>query len=385
MNKSLFLAAFQTFTACLLLACSPPVPAGDVVTGDAVVLTDTPTATPDVRTPLNSPLLGRCRDDSDCSSGTCETEAASGWSGGMCSHTCMRDDECSDGLAEGVSARCMPAGARRICMRACLNGYDCGREGYTCLLVNPAGPAMREPPRFCRQSCTETSCVWGTRCNPWSGACEAMSVPTPPMGQDVGEPCVVMGTMNNCRSGQCVPAQNSRGQYTGWNNGYCTSSCTLPVGWNNSNLWPMSTFPRANCPERAICFPDFEPGIGERDPGTCYHECRSDADCRVADGYACRKSFMLATGARNWQNGFCLLRGCTPGMDASCGAPGLICEAQQRVQNGQTVTVGVCRPPGPPVTDPGPEAGVADVPNAAVDVPNADVPNVMDVNEDGNG
>lgn len=382
MNKTAYF--LSALTTLFLVACSnPPVPDGGSNTDAS---TDVPSAIPDAPTPLHSALLGRCRDNSDCDFGTCEQEAATGWSGGMCTKTCTSDGDCNDGLPDGQGARCMPAGNRRICMRACLNGYDCGRPGFTCALVNPAAPAAMNPPRFCRQSCTETSCVYGTRCNLWTGACEAMSVPTPPMGQDIGEPCVVMGTMNNCRSGQCVPSQNAQGLYTGWNRGYCTSSCTLSLGWNPSNLWPMSTFPRENCPANALCFPDFEPGIGERDPGTCYHECRSDTDCRVADGFACRKSFMLSTGVRNWQNGFCLPRSCTPGMDASCGSPGLVCEARQVIQNGQRVTVGVCRPPAA-VVEPGPEAGVVDVPNAAVDVPNNDVPNndvpnAMDVPDD---
>jgi hypothetical protein len=192
------------------------------------------------------------------------------------------------------------------------------------------------------------------------------------MGQDVGESCMQTGTTNNCRSGDCVPAQNSNGAYTGWNNGYCTANCTLPPGWNRSTWWPGTRLPRGNCPEGSICFPDGDVGIAERDPGTCYRECRSDADCRVSEGYTCRRTFTRGNNRPyTWENGICVPTPCDPAPSAVNTCPsGMYCEARVRMQGSERIIVGVCRPgsrpeptvePGP---EPAPEAGVATDANA---------------------
>ena len=219
------------------------------------------------------------------------------------------------------------------------------------------------PLRLCRPSCTATSCRYGNVCNFWTGKCQAPSAPLPPPGQDIGQSCMNMGMTSNCRSGECVAATTSSGVHTGWNAGYCTGSCTLTAGWSSAQLWGGTEFPRANCPMGAICFPDGTPGIAERDPGTCFKECRSDSDCRQSEGYACRRTFNRGARPFTWTNGICLPRSCDPAPTAMDVCPsGFYCEGQRRSQGGMTVTVGVCRPgtrpvePGPePTVEPGPE------------------------------
>ncbi len=335
------------------VACTTPPPPSPDASDDAAAA-DVVVDTPDP--PYNSPLFGRCRSNDDCQAGsTCQTEAGSGWSNGFCTRTCTTSQDCEAGASAGTFGFCGQHNGQQICLRECLNGFDCGRVGYTCLQYDPAD--TREMAlRVCRPSCTDTSCVQGTRCNPWTGNCQPTSATFPPAGQDIGESCTQTGAMNNCRSGDCVPAQNSRGVYTGWNNGYCSSACTLPFGWNSSTLWPETTFPRGNCPMGSICFPDGDPGIAERDPGTCFHECRSDADCRANEGYTCRRTFTRGNNRPfTWQNGVCWPRSCDPAPGAMDTCPAnFYCEAQRRVQGGTTTTVGVCRP-GPRPVDPGPE------------------------------
>lgn len=335
------------------VACTTPPPPSPDASDDAAAA-DVVVDTPDP--PYNSPLFGRCRSNDDCQAGsTCQTESGSGWSNGFCTRTCTTSQDCESGASAGTFGFCGQHNGQQICLRECLNGFDCGRVGYTCLQYDPAD--TREMAlRVCRPSCTDESCVQGTRCNPWTGNCQPTSATFPPAGQDVGESCTQTGAMNNCRSGDCVAAQNSRGVYTGWNNGYCSSACTLPYGWNNSTLWPETTFPRGNCPMGSICFPDGDPGIAERDPGTCFHECRTDSDCRASEGYACRRTFTRGNNRPfTWQNGICVPRACDPAPGAMDTCPSnYYCEPQRRVQGGTTTTVGVCRP-GPRPVDPGPE------------------------------
>ncbi|MDP3275197.1 MAG: hypothetical protein Q8Q09_08385 [Deltaproteobacteria bacterium] len=353
-------------------ACSPPVtPPGDVTPSEASA-----DAMPDiVEGPYNSPLFGRCRSDTDCAFGaTCKTESANGWSNGVCTRTCTTSSDCEEGVAAGNVGFCGNHNGERICLRECLNGFDCGRPGFNCAQNDPRDTSMM-PLRVCRPSCTETSCVQGNVCNTWTGNCVPAGSPTLTTGQDIGQSCMATGMTNNCRSGSCIAAQNSAGVHTGWNSGYCSSSCTLTAGWNSSTLWPENTFPRANCPANSICFPDGDPGIAERDPGTCFRECRSDMDCRGMEGYACRRTFNRGNNRPfTWQNGICVPAGCNPapGMPDTC-PNNFYCEAQVRVSGGMRTTVGVCRPgmrPGPePTVEPGPEPTLeAGVPDASNDV-----------------
>jgi hypothetical protein len=353
--RAVLLASFALASA---VACTTPPPAGDAAPADG----PTPDATaPDVADrPYNSPLFGRCRTSADCAFGaTCKTEGEAGWSNGFCTRECSSASDCVDGVASGTSGYCGTQDGQRICMRECLNGFDCGRPGFTCLQIDPNDRSMT-PRRSCRPSCSETSCVQGNRCNPWTGKCQPQSAPFPPAGQDVGQSCMQMGTMNNCRSGECVPAQTTTGTYTGWNNGYCTSNCTLPAGWNNSTLWPENTFPQSNCPMGSVCFPDGDPGIAEQDPGTCYRGCTTDNDCRAMEGFYCRKTFNRGNGRPfTWQNGICLPRPCDPAPTAMNTCPAnYYCEGQVRVQGTMRVTVGVCRPGMRPGPEPTVEAGV---------------------------
>jgi hypothetical protein len=121
----------------------------------------------------------------------------------------------------------------------------------------------------------------------------------------------------DCASGQCAPARGAGGP-TGFNGGFCFGQCILPVGWNTNTLYrerdcggdgqPDCTLPTASCPGDSVCFPDQSvpaAGFAQGDVGVCLDGCLSDADCRTAEGYECRRSFRLAGGTRTFVNGIC--------------------------------------------------------------------------------
>lgn len=113
--------------------------------------------------PFDDSLLGTaCLATSECTGGTCLTEIATGWSGGMCVLGGCRLS------GEGASTEC-PAGSTCIddaigapdlgvCAPGCADDSAC-RDGYVC---NDGA---------CRPACTETSCGAGRVCAA-SGLCE---------------------------------------------------------------------------------------------------------------------------------------------------------------------------------------------------------------------
>jgi len=205
----------------------------------------------------------------------------------------------------------------------------CGGEGQPC--CGPDSSASSRAARFgicnpglhCPQAvsatcqvlpigCAQASCGAGSHCNAWAGRCEPDGSPSPPPGRDNGEPCA---SDADCRSAtgvgmSVVPAcSRTDGE---WPGGYCLSYCNVPPGgfWTN----PLS---RSNCPVGSICLPSFQHPFGER-YGACARECRSDSDCRVAEGYYCRRNFRF-TGPV-FSNGYCAPVHCR-----SRGCPSLKC------------------------------------------------------------
>jgi hypothetical protein len=188
----------------------------------------------------------------------------------------------------------------------------CGAEGQPCcshgisigtgsLGVCNAGLHCPETsPATCQVlpiGCSDASCAAGTRCNAWSGRCEPDGGLFPPPGRDNGEPC---SDDSDCRSATgvgaaLVPAcDRSDGR---WMGGYCLSYCNMPPGgfWTN----PLS---RSNCPAGSVCLPAFQLPHGEK-YGGCARECRTDSDCRVAEGYYCRRTFSYK--GPTFSNGYC--------------------------------------------------------------------------------
>jgi hypothetical protein len=354
--------------AAALAACSPTPPvtdagdaAADVVDVDVAVDQGPPDG------PLMSPLFGRCRDDADCpEGGTCLLNTQ-GYPGGFCSRVCTSSSECDPGI-QGVAGICTLVGSRRMCMRECLNGFDCGREGYTCVDVTSSISV-------CQPSCSPDGCGAGARCNVWTSRCEPLTAPDPPPGRANGEPCTAAGAMSECRSQLCIRATDQSGAYSGWNNGLCVSACTIPLGYSSGNFWNGEEFPQSNCPTGSVCFPNGS--YSERDQGLCLQGCRSDSDCRASEGYFCRRTFPRGmTGSHTYANGVCLPVDCINDRMHPCPA-GYTCETRRRTVGGQTQTYGVCRP-APPMPDAGPEPAVeAGVPDAAIpDAPIEDAASV---------
>ena len=332
LSRTTFLA---TIAFVFGFACSPPVnnndAAADAQTEDATdVVVDTGPPPP---TPM---LTGACMADTDCPDGATCLLNTDGWPGGMCSHTCARDLECDTGVSYIYSV-CRPlpgsTGPARNCMRQCLNGFDCGRAGYTCLKASDTAQSG-----VCVPSCTADSCGEGARCNEWTGQCMATSATYPPAGADDGQPCAMA---SDCRSGACIAQASATGVQSGWNGGYCASSCAIPSGWNSTSLYAGDTFPQGNCPSGAICFPNSS-DYAEQGPGDCYDGCTMDSDCRAAQGYYCRRTFNLGRidaqhnvtfVPHTWNNGFCAPVDCLNDTMHPCPT-GYMCESRSQAGGG---------------------------------------------------
>lgn len=344
-------STLATLLATMLVACTPapsPSDASDATAGDVVM-----DAT-DVFVPWMSPLFGRCRMDADCPEGSLCLRNTDGYPGGFCTRICTSDDDCNPGI-EGVSGVCQQVGNRRLCMRQCLNGFDCGREGYTCVGAQYGRNTI--DPGVCQPSCDMNNCGSDARCNFWTGRCEPLTAPSPPPGNDNGQPCSMSGMGSECRSSICIRATNTQtGAATGWNNGSCVSICSLPPGYSAGAFWPEEEFPRGNCPEGSICFPTES--LAERDEGLCLRACRTDRDCRTSEGYYCRRTFTRGMRPYTWQNGVCLPVDCLNDRDHPCPS-GYVCETQYRMVGTMRVSVGVCRP-APPMPDAGSDGSTLD-------------------------
>lgn len=338
---NLFRSALVCFVAAALAGCPSPTSPDVVVDGhgpDAsdVAAVDAPRDVPpsDVcPAPSMSTLLGPCVGDSDCpagasSPGICLTT----YPGGFCTSTCGNDRDCTDTAANIVGVcRVVPGHTGKICVRECLNAADCGRSGYTCSF-----PTATANNGVCMPSCAPGDCQCG-RCNAWTGLCDPFTAPNPPPGADDGQQCM---SNADCRSNHCrLPVDGTTPN--GHNGGYCESVCALGPGWNPTDLYSGDTFPQANCPTGAVCFPTNGTGVGEE--GVCLAGCMADTDCRVGEGYFCERTFRLSRLQCASTVCVCPAGGPCGGHcrdfntdAANCGACGAACGA------GQVCNIGTC-------------------------------------------
>lgn len=272
-----------------------------------------------------------------CSSGCCVTQRLDGRDQSLCTASgaaCPLSTPATCGATPATPASCGACGSvgqpccpgvRDVQVCTAPNAYcpsqspgatcaACGAEGQPCCSagtsIGPGGGNVgicnagldcpQTLPATCQvlpTGCSDASCAAGTRCNAWTGRCEPDSSPSPPPGRDNGEPCTVDA---DCRSATGVGAAlvpactRNDGR---WMGGYCLSYCNMPPGgfWTN----PLS---RSNCPVGSVCLPAFQLPSGEKFGG-CARECRTDSDCRVAEGYYCRRTFWYK-GA-TFSNGYC--------------------------------------------------------------------------------
>lgn len=307
------------------------------------------TTAPDVVVPREpQPIYSPCRNNSECMEGlTCDTETATGISGGICNRTCATDSDCLlDAFAgrTAVDGYCNtnPTTRARYCSRVCENGLDCERDGFTCQTLN-AGRFNQV--KVCIPVCTGTSCVDGNVCERESNLCRPTGYDMGP-GRHIGDTCTAPNTSasmpsNQCYSGFCnpeaVPDSMMRPVPTGFNGGQCIGRCILPTGFNPSTIWPEAALPQSNCPTGSVCL--FNGTLARGDLGVCLDECNTNADCRTNQGYYCRKSIRLSSGmTQTWTNGWCTLIDCA---NAATPCPtGYMC----RTSTSGTTTTGRCIP-----------------------------------------
>ena len=111
----------------------------------------------------------------------------------------------------------------------------------------------------------------------------------------------------------CVEIADNR-----WENGYCVGACVLPA-----EAFVPPRLQRSDCPTGTFCIPgrtDLATGEPLSPFGVCLKACADDADCRVAEGYTCRRAFGLELGT--FEEGVCApahcqSRGCPK--SAICG------------------------------------------------------------------
>ncbi len=271
---------------------------------------DTMAGTPDLGPPpeedMGPPppaeeLFDECVIDEQCHAALgptafCRT-AAEGWPEGFCTLPCADRTPCDDGA---IFHHCIDAfgTGQTVCEEACDNSFDC-REGYICAAKGVVAPTRGLCVGYCQ---TDDECGSGAECNPDAGECVAPG--TVPTGAGTGEACA---DDDGCLSGSCNPGDNS-GTPTGWNNGYCLGRCALASGWNSNDLFAGDALP-TNCADGNVCFPTGD--FTELSPGACVSVCNSDADCRQSEGYACLKTFGLASGSKTFTNGVCFPVDCS--------------------------------------------------------------------------
>lgn len=244
-----------------------------------------------------SPLFGECASDAQCEGegAICRT-SADGFPGGYCTVPCSDRTPCDDGF---VYNHCLSRGdeEQSYCELRCLNGLDCGRDGWTCLVQ------FADDSGACIPVCqNDDQCGDGAVCNTYTGECTTDAIPD--TGAVTGEPCA---DNDSCRSGLCVPEINTQGQPTGWVGGYCISNCILPPGYNTNTFFEGDELPNAGCPGDAVCVPRSFGAASQRDLGSCYDQCTDAGQCR--DGYTCLSTFL--GGMASYPNGICVPIDCT--------------------------------------------------------------------------
>ncbi|MGE0784254.1 MAG: hypothetical protein AB7S26_01100 [Sandaracinaceae bacterium] len=246
-----------------------------------------------------STLFGECVDDSQCpgADAVCRT-SAEGFPGGYCTVPCEDRTLCDDGF---VYNHCLARGEdpATFCELRCLNGLDCGRDGWSCSTTFADGSGA------CIPVCSsDEQCGDGAMCNIYTGTCTTDAIPT--TGSVTGEAC---DNGDQCKSGACIAEVDRNGVPTGWVGGYCTGNCILPAGYNSNSFFDGPELPNGGCPGDALCIPQTFAHSSQRDLGTCYDACTESGTCR--GGYTCLTSFQTSGGAATYPTGICVPGDCT--------------------------------------------------------------------------
>jgi hypothetical protein len=214
---------------------------------------------------------------------TCLEEDESGWPSGACVGTDGCDVATDTGC--GTGAHCIPGGfSGGICVAACATTDDC-RLAYTC-----RAPSAYPTRSICQPACsTDAHCTaTGYVCNPGLGTCD-----DPFVASSLGRTCSRFG--GGCTGGTCLSERQN-----GFPNAYCAyQGCT--VGMDST------------CPTGGVCSASGD-GLG-----ICLDGCAADADCRMAEGYACRPVDYTGTMSTS--------TACVPACtsDAQCTRMGFVC------------------------------------------------------------
>jgi hypothetical protein len=125
-----------------------------------------------------------------------------------------------------------------------------------------------------------------------------------PEGKAVGEACA---SADECLSGDspyqtlyptpCVTTADNA-----WPGGYCIDFCQL-----SADPFQLPVLAQSDCPQGSVCLPRSERSnpTSPGDIGGCFAECTTDDECRVDEGYYCRRTFWRENGAITFDNGYC--------------------------------------------------------------------------------
>ena len=278
-----FLSAVATFGfgATLLLGCGSEDP-----TTDPIVLSE---------------LFGECTVDAECpgEGAVCRTNL-DGYPGGYCTVPCVDRTVCYETLSTGdeLHHHCVDADGDGdfYCEKSCQNGFDCGRDDYSC-----AGEIAPTDTGMCFPICSPGSCGTDAFCNVDSGLCQE----TEPTGAAIGEAC---SEGSDCQSGTCYTTEGG----ATWTDGYCVGPCILPAGYNSNTYFDANfdgatdaDLPQGTCADGAVCYLnilDFSDTEG--DAGVCMAACNSNDDCR--DGYGCGVFSIYTSVSATFELAVCL-------------------------------------------------------------------------------
>jgi hypothetical protein len=197
-----------------------------------------------------------CSVGTQCASGVCRTEGASGWPSGSCvtgTNSCWLDAGVSAGCPSGSA--CTGDEFGRFCRQQCSgNGATTCRPGYACH-ANPDfdwndGPRTCTPLCNSDADCSRISGIANYGCNPWSKRCELKD-------RGLGKTGAACSNNSQCETGFCL----------GERGGYCSGICRKTT---------------LACPSDSVCG-----GDGTNDQtGRCFDLCASQTECR--SGYTCQ-------------------------------------------------------------------------------------------------